>query len=76
MLSVASWAACPVAATYSASKSAAWSHTDAASQQLKTQGTEVVAVHVGPVDTDMQAGTDVAKPPSRRRGPQPRTIKK
>lgn len=32
-------------------------------QQFKTQGTEVVAVHVGPVDTDMQAGTDVAKTP-------------
>ncbi|MFM9584295.1 SDR family NAD(P)-dependent oxidoreductase [Streptomyces caniscabiei] len=39
MLSVASWAAYPVAATYSASKAAAWSYTNAARQQLKTQGT-------------------------------------
>ena len=63
MLSVASWAAYPVAATYGASKAAAWSYTNAARQQLKTQGTEVVAVHVGPVDTDMQAGFDVPKTP-------------
>ncbi|MFI5966358.1 SDR family oxidoreductase [Streptomyces asoensis] len=63
MLSVASWAAYPVAATYGASKAAAWSYTNAARQQLKTQGTEVVAVHVGPVDTDMQAGFHVPKTP-------------
>ncbi|MFE9453455.1 SDR family NAD(P)-dependent oxidoreductase [Streptomyces sp. NPDC006739] len=63
MLSVVSWAAYPVAATYSASKAAAWSYTNAARQQLKTQGAEVVTVHVGPVDTDMQAGIDIAKTP-------------
>ncbi|MGQ4387494.1 SDR family oxidoreductase [Streptomyces sp. SAS_270] len=63
MLSVASWAAYPVTATYGGSKAAAWSYTNAARQQLKTQGTEVVAVHVGPVDTDMQAGFDVPKTP-------------
>ncbi|MEU9173025.1 SDR family NAD(P)-dependent oxidoreductase [Streptomyces sp. NPDC048420] len=63
MLSVASWAAYPVAATYGASKAAAWSYTNAARQQLMTQGTEVVAVHAGPVDTDMQAGFDVPKTP-------------
>ncbi|MEX3102608.1 MULTISPECIES: SDR family oxidoreductase [unclassified Streptomyces] len=63
MLSVASWVAYPVTTTYGASKAAAWSYTNAARQQLKAQGTEVVAVHVGPVDTDMQAGSDIAKTP-------------
>ncbi|MDX3386088.1 SDR family oxidoreductase [Streptomyces niveiscabiei] len=63
MLSVASWVAYPVTATYGASKAAAWSYTNAARQQLKAQGTEVVAVHVGPVDTDMQAGFDIPKTP-------------
>lgn len=63
MLSVASWASVPVAATYSASKAAAWSYTNAARMQLKLQGTQVVAVHVGAVDTDMQAGNEVEKTP-------------
>lgn len=63
MLSVASWASVPVVATYSASKAAAWSYTNAARLQLKLQGTQVVAVHVGAVDTDMQAGNEVEKTP-------------
>jgi NAD(P)-dependent dehydrogenase (short-subunit alcohol dehydrogenase family) len=63
MLSVASWASVPILATYCASKAAAWGFTNAARIQLKGQGTEVVAVHVGAVDTDMQAGNDVEKLP-------------
>ena len=63
MLSVASWASVPIVATYSASKAAAWSYTNAARLQLKLQGTQVVAVHVGAVDTDMQAGNEVEKTP-------------
>jgi NAD(P)-dependent dehydrogenase (short-subunit alcohol dehydrogenase family) len=62
MLSVASWASVPIRATY-ASKAAAWGFTNAARTQLKGQGTEVVAVHVGAVDTDMQAGNDIEKLP-------------
>lgn len=31
--------------------------------QLKLQGTQVVSVHVGAVDTDMQAGNEVEKTP-------------
>jgi short-subunit dehydrogenase len=50
-------------ATYAASKAAAWSYTNAARLQLKLQGTEVVSVHVGAVDTDMQAGNEVEKIP-------------
>jgi NAD(P)-dependent dehydrogenase (short-subunit alcohol dehydrogenase family) len=63
MLSVASWASVPIVATYAASKAAAWSYTNAARLQLKLQGTQVVSVHVGAVDTDMQAGNEVEKIP-------------
>jgi short-subunit dehydrogenase len=61
MLSVASWMASPRLTTYSASKSAAWSYTNAARIELKQQNTQVVAVHVGFVDTDLTAGLDVEK---------------
>jgi short-subunit dehydrogenase len=61
VLSVVSWVAVPTLATYSASKSAAWGFTNAARVELKRQGTEVVAVHVGFVDTDLTAGLDVDK---------------
>jgi NAD(P)-dependent dehydrogenase (short-subunit alcohol dehydrogenase family) len=63
MLSVASWASVPILATYSASKAAAWSYTNAARSQLKLQGTQVVSVHVGAVDTDMQAGNEAERTP-------------
>ena len=56
MLSVVSWVGAPTLATYSASKSAAWGYTNAARIELKRQGTQVVGVHVGPVDTDLAAG--------------------
>ena len=39
MLSVASWVGMPTLATYSASKSAAWSFTNSARVELKHQGT-------------------------------------
>jgi NAD(P)-dependent dehydrogenase (short-subunit alcohol dehydrogenase family) len=61
VLSVVSWVAVPTLATYSASKSAAWGFTNAARVELKRQGTQVVAVHVGFVDTDLTAGLDVDK---------------
>lgn len=63
VLSVASWAASPILATHCASKAVAWGFTNAARIQLKPQGTEMVAVHVGAVDTDMQAGNDIEKLP-------------
>ena len=44
VLSVVSWVAMPNLATYSASKSAAWSFTNAARVVLKRHGTQVVAV--------------------------------
>ena len=61
MLSVVSWVAVPSLATYSASKSAAWSFTNAARVELARQGTDVVGVHVGFVDTDLTAGLPVDK---------------
>jgi NAD(P)-dependent dehydrogenase (short-subunit alcohol dehydrogenase family) len=53
VLSVVSWVAMPNLATYSASKAAAWAFSNASRTQLATQGTEVVGVHVGFVDTDL-----------------------
>jgi NAD(P)-dependent dehydrogenase (short-subunit alcohol dehydrogenase family) len=61
VLSVASWVGLPALATYSASKSAAWSFTNSARVELKHQGTQVVGVHVGFVDTDLTAGLDLDK---------------
>lgn len=53
MLSVVSWVSVPSGGTYSASKAAAWSLTNWLRTDLKRQGTQVLGVHVGPVDTDM-----------------------
>jgi NAD(P)-dependent dehydrogenase (short-subunit alcohol dehydrogenase family) len=53
VLSVVSWVAMPHLTTYSASKAAAWSYSNAARIELAGQGTEVVGVHVGYVDTDL-----------------------
>jgi NAD(P)-dependent dehydrogenase (short-subunit alcohol dehydrogenase family) len=61
MLSVVSWLGAPNLATYSASKAAAWSYSNSSRVQLKQQGTEVVGVHVGFVDTDLIAAFDVEK---------------
>jgi NAD(P)-dependent dehydrogenase (short-subunit alcohol dehydrogenase family) len=61
VLSVVSWVGMPTLATYSASKSAAWAFTNAARVELKAQGTQVVGVHVGFVDTDLTAGFDTEK---------------
>jgi NAD(P)-dependent dehydrogenase (short-subunit alcohol dehydrogenase family) len=74
VLSVVSWVAMPHLATYSASKAAAWAYSNAARTQLATQGTEVVGVHVGYVDTDLTAGWRVTRSP-RRRSPSPRSTR-
>lgn len=63
MLSVVSWLAAPNLSTYSASKAAAWSYSNSARVQLKTQGIELVGVHVGFVDTDLIASFEVEKIP-------------
>jgi NAD(P)-dependent dehydrogenase (short-subunit alcohol dehydrogenase family) len=61
LLSVVSWIGMPSLATYAASKSAAWGFSNAARVELAGQGTEVVGVHVGFVDTDLTAGLEVDK---------------
>jgi len=55
MLSVASFFNMPAQATYSASKAAAWSLTKAVRFELHTQGTRVIGVYAGYIDTDMAA---------------------
>ena len=67
VLSVVSWVGSPNLATYSASKSAAWGFTNAARVQLKFQGTQVVGVHVGPVDTDLARPRGRQDPAADRR---------
>ncbi|MER6461941.1 SDR family oxidoreductase [Streptomyces sp. NPDC001288] len=52
MLSVASWRTSSRFPSYAASKSAQWSLTNALRMALRDQGTLVVGVHVGFVDTD------------------------
>ena len=56
ILSVVSWISSPILATYSVSKSAAWSVSNGLRNELRGQRTQVVGVHVGYVDTDLTAG--------------------
>ena len=55
MLSVSSFYSDPFAASYGASKAAAWSLTNGVRLELHHQGTLVVAVHASFIDTDMAA---------------------
>jgi NAD(P)-dependent dehydrogenase (short-subunit alcohol dehydrogenase family) len=55
MLSVVSWFIPPSVATYAASKHAALAVTESLRIELKAQGTQVVAIHAGFIDTDMAA---------------------
>ena len=55
MLSVVSFVGAPWMTTYAASKAAAWNYTNSARVQLASQGTELLGVHVGYVDTDLAA---------------------
>lgn len=61
VLSDVTWLSVPMLAAYAASKSAAWSVTNALRLELKPRNTQVVAVHVGFVDTDLTQGFDVQK---------------
>jgi NAD(P)-dependent dehydrogenase (short-subunit alcohol dehydrogenase family) len=61
LLSVLSWVAVPSAGTYSASKAAAWALTNWLRTALREQGTQVVGVHAGPVDTDMASEITLPK---------------
>ena len=61
VLSVASWVNGGELAAYSASKSAAWSLTNALRYELASQKTQVLGLHMGYVDTDLTRGFDVPK---------------
>lgn len=61
MLSLASWTGRPDFPGYAASKAAQWSLTDSLRQGLREQGTLVVGVHAGFVDTDLSARIDEPK---------------
>jgi NAD(P)-dependent dehydrogenase (short-subunit alcohol dehydrogenase family) len=61
VLSVLSWFSVPGGAMYCASKAAALSLTNSLRLDLQGQGTRVVALHVGYMDTDMAAGVDAPK---------------
>lgn len=61
VLSVVSWMNGGELAAYSASKSAAWSLTNALRSELAAQKTQVLALHMGYVDTDLTHGFDVPK---------------
>ena len=61
VLSVASWVNGGELAAYSASKSAAWSLTNALRHELAAQQTQVLGLHMAYVDTDLTRGFDVQK---------------
>lgn len=61
VVSALSWFTVPAAGAYAASKAAAWALTDSTRLELAAQGTHVVAVHMGLVDTDMAKDVDAPK---------------
>jgi NAD(P)-dependent dehydrogenase (short-subunit alcohol dehydrogenase family) len=61
MLSVASWIGEPLLPGYAASKAAQWSLTQSLRQGLRDQGTLVVGVYAGFVETDLSARFDAPK---------------
>jgi NAD(P)-dependent dehydrogenase (short-subunit alcohol dehydrogenase family) len=66
VLSVVSWFTLPFNATYCAVKHAALAVTEGARIELKAQGTRVLAVHAGFIDTDMAAGVTQPKTPPQQ----------
>lgn len=61
VLSVVSWINSGQLAAYAASKSAAWSLTNGLRHELAAQKTQVTALHMAFVDTDLTRGFDVPK---------------
>ncbi|MDR5761525.1 SDR family oxidoreductase [Caballeronia sp. LZ035] len=56
ILSVLSWVSLPAGGAYHISKAAMWAATNALREELREQGTLVVAAHPAYIDTDMTAG--------------------
>jgi NAD(P)-dependent dehydrogenase (short-subunit alcohol dehydrogenase family) len=61
VLSIASWINGPLLGVYGMSKSAAWAMTNGTRIELSAQHTQVLALHMGFVDTDLTRGFDVPK---------------
>jgi NAD(P)-dependent dehydrogenase (short-subunit alcohol dehydrogenase family) len=61
VLSIASWINGPLLGNYGMSKSAAWAMTNGTRIELREQNTQVLALHVGFIDTDLTNGMDVPK---------------
>ena len=61
VISALSWFTVPGGGAYAAAKAAAWSLTDSARIELQGQGTHVVGMHMGLVDTDMSKSIDGPK---------------
>jgi NAD(P)-dependent dehydrogenase (short-subunit alcohol dehydrogenase family) len=61
VLSVASWINSGAMSAYGVSKAAAWNLTNGLRNELRTQKTQVLGLHMGFVDTDMTKGLDVPK---------------
>jgi len=61
VLSDATWLGIPMLTAYGASKTAAWSYTNALRLTLRPAGVQVLGLHVGMMDTDMTAALDLAK---------------
>ena len=60
-MSVATWVNGGELAAYSASKSAAWSLTNALRHELAAQKTQVLGLHMAYVDTDLTRGLEAPK---------------
>jgi NAD(P)-dependent dehydrogenase (short-subunit alcohol dehydrogenase family) len=61
VLSVLSWLSMERSTTYSVSKAAAWSWTNGLRNELRAQNTQVLAAHMGLMDTDMTKRLDAPK---------------
>jgi NAD(P)-dependent dehydrogenase (short-subunit alcohol dehydrogenase family) len=61
VLSAASWINSGAMTAYAVSKTAAWSLTNGLRNELRQQGTQVLGMHVGFVETDLTRGLDVVK---------------
>jgi NAD(P)-dependent dehydrogenase (short-subunit alcohol dehydrogenase family) len=61
MLSALSWISLDTTSAYSVSKAAAWALTNSLRNELRGQGTQVLGIHAGYIDTDMVSHVDAPK---------------
>lgn len=61
MLSALSWLSLESSGAYSVSKAAAWALTNGLRNELRGQGTQVLGIHAGYIDTDMVSHVEAPK---------------